>query len=319
MKINCDFGPVVMLVIMIIALLPRDASAQQIITYTGETPQGVDRPPPLPLWINDAPGAKGTAPEDIPTISLYQPPADTATGAAIVVCPGGGYGRLADHEGHAIAVWLNHLGITAAVLKYRLGPKYHHPAMLNDAARAIRTLRARAREWKLDPARIGIMGFSAGGHLTSTAATHFDDGDPTAADPIERVSSRPDAAILCYPVITLTEPYLHRGSRDNLLGKNPDSALIELLSNEKQVTAKTPPVFLFHTADDSAVPVENSLMFAAACRQNKVPVELHVYESGRHGVGLAQDNPALKSWPDMLANWLRGHGFLTKPKVAENK
>ena len=163
------------------------------------------------------------------------------------------------------------------------------------------------------------MGFSAGGHLTSTAATHFDDGDVKAADPIERVSSRPDAAILCYPVITLTEPYLHRGSRDNLLGKTPDPALIELLSNEKQVTAKTPPTFLFHTADDSAVPVENSLMFAAACRKNKVPVELHVYESGRHGVGLAQDNPALKTWPEMLANWLRGRGFLTKQKVAENK
>src|SRR5581483_1143028 len=315
---NRPSGFITILLTFVIALLPCNVPAQ-VRTYTGEVPQGPDRPQPMPLWPNGAPGAKGTAPEDTPTISLYRPPADKATGAAIVVCPGGGYGRLADHEGHAVAVWLNNLGVTAAVLKYRLGPKYNHPAMLSDAARAIRTLRARAAEWKLDPQRIGIMGFSAGGHLASTAATHFDDGNAQAEDPIERVSSRPDLAILCYPVITFTEPYLHRGSRDNLLGKNPDPALIELLSNEKQVTARTPPTFLFHTADDSGVPVENSLMFAEACRRNKVPVELHVYETGRHGVGLAQDNPVLKTWPEMLANWLRARGFLNQQKVSENR
>jgi acetyl esterase/lipase len=289
-------------------------AAAQVRTYTAQPPEGADRPTPMRLWPGDAPLAQGSAPADVPTISLYQPPADRATGAAIVVCPGGGYGVLADHEGHTVAQWLNSLGITAAVLKYRLGPKYHHPAMLNDAARAIRTLRARAAEWKLDPNRIGIMGFSAGGHLASTAATHFDDGNAQSSDPIERVSSRPDVAILCYAVITLTEPYLHKGSRTNLLGQNPDPELIELLSNEKQVTPKTPPTFLFHTADDAGVPVENTLMFAAACRKNKVPVELHVYETGRHGVGLAQDIPALKSWPQMLADWLRGRGFLNQTK-----
>lgn len=303
-------APVLLALLLVATVSPLPTAAQtQIRTYTGQAPEGADRPTPMRLWPGDAPLAKGSAPEDIPTISLYLPPADKATGAAIVVCPGGGYGRLADHEGHGYAVWLNSLGIAAAVLKYRLGPAYHHPAMLYDVGRAIRTLRARATEWKLDPNRIGVMGSSAGGHLAATAATHFDAGNPQADDPIDRVSSRPDLAILCYPVITLTEPSLHRGSRDNLLGKEPSSDLIELLSNEKQVSEKTPPTFLFHTADDSAVPVENSLMFAAACRKNKVPVELHVYESGRHGVGLAQDNPVLKSWPDLLAGWLHKHGF----------
>ena len=281
----------------------------QVRTYTGETPPGPDRPVPIRLWANQAPGARGDAPEDIPSISLYPAPASNATGAAIVVCPGGGYRVLADHEGHAVALWLNDLGITAAVLKYRLSPKYSHPSMMNDATRAIRTLRARALEWKIDPNRIGIMGFSAGGHLASTIATHFDEGNSSSEDPVERAGSRPNLAILCYAVITFTEPHLHRGSRDNLLGKSPEAALVNLLSNEKQVTPKTPPVFLFHTADDAGVPVENSLMFAEACRRNKVPVELHVYETGRHGVGLAQDNPALKTWPDLLATWLRRRGF----------
>ncbi|MFN0121933.1 MAG: alpha/beta hydrolase [Blastocatellia bacterium] len=291
-------------------VLAQAPAPQPIRSYTGTPPEGPDRPAPMRLWLGDAPLAQGTAPEDIPSISLYKPPADKATGAAIVVCPGGAYRGLADHEGHAVGQWLNTLGITAAVLKYRLGPKYHHPVELGDAQRAIRTLRAKAGEWKLDPNRIGIMGFSAGGHLTSTAATHFDAGDPRAADPIDRVSSRPDLAIPCYAVISLLDPYAHKGSRENLLGKEPPADLVELLSNEKQVTPQTPPIFLFHTADDAAVPVENSLMFAAACRKNKVPVELHVYESGRHGVGLAQDNPALKTWPDMLAAWLRGRKFV---------
>lgn len=301
--------------LLLIAALTVCVSAQ-IRTYTEAPPASADRPQPMRLWPGDAPLAKGAEPTDTPTLSLYQPPADKATGASVVVCPGGGYRVLADHEGHAVAVWLNSLGITAAVLKYRLGPKYNHPAMLQDAQRAIRTVRARAAEWKLDPNRIGVLGFSAGGHLASTAATHFDEGNANSDDLIERVSSRPDAAILCYAVITFTEPFLHKGSREHLLGKEPSSELIELLSNEKQVTAKTPPTFLFHTADDAAVPVENSLMFAAACRKNKVPVELHVYETGRHGVGLAQDNPQLKTWPEMLSNWLRARGFLAPQRVS---
>jgi len=217
---------------------------------------------------------------------------------------------LADHEGHTIAVWLNSIGITAAVLKYRLGPRYHHPVELQDVTRAMRTVRARAAEWGIDPRRIGIIGFSAGGHLASTIATHFDAGDSGSADPIERVSSRPDLAVLAYPVISMTDGITHQGSRRNLLGDNPTQALVAELSNEKRVTAKTPPTFLFHTANDPVVPVENSLLFASALRAAKVPFELHVFEQGPHGVGLAQDDPVLSVWPSLLQHWLRVQGFV---------
>lgn len=271
--------------------------------------QNTNQPPHIPLWPNGAPGAKGTLPEDIPSLQLYQPPAAKASPSAIIVCPGGGYRALAPHEGHDVALWLNGIGITAFVLKYRLGPKYAHPAMMLDALRAIRFVRSSAALWKIDPARIGIMGFSAGGHLASTAATHFDSGDPNAVDPIDKSSSRPDLLILGYPVITMTTPHAHGGSRKNLIGENPTQDLIDLMSNEKQVTDKTPPTFLFHTEDDKAVTVENSLLFAAALRNARVPYELHVYQTGRHGVGLAKDNPALKTWPNLLENWLRSHGF----------
>jgi acetyl esterase/lipase len=268
------------------------------------------RPAPQPLWAHGAPGAKGTETADIPAITLYAPPAEKATGAAIVVCPGGGYGALADHEGKPVAQWLNSLGVTAFVLRYRLGPRYHHPTMLRDAARAIRTVRANAQKWGLDPHRIGILGFSAGGHLASTAATHFDDGNPNAEDPVERVSSRPDAAILIYPVITLDGPYAHLGSRDNLLGPSPPKELIDLLSNEKQVTPRTPPVFLVHTNGDTGVPAENSLLFALALRRAGVPMELHLYEKGEHGFGLGGNDPVLRTWPDRCADWLRARGFV---------
>ncbi len=277
-----------------------------------------DRPTPFPLYTKKVPGARGTGPADTPTLSLYLPADGKANGAAIVVCPGGGYGGLAEHEGHPIAQWLNSLGVTAVVLKYRLGSAgYRHPIELSDAARAIRTVRTRAAEWKVDPNRIGILGFSAGGHLASTAATHFDDGSPSAPDPIDRVSSRPDAAILVYPVITMADPYTHRGSRQNLLGDNPSKELIELLSNEKQVTSKTPPCFLVHTADDAAVPVENSLLFAMACRKVGVPVELHVFEHGPHGFGLGSNSPVLNgpnsvlsAWPGLCAAWMKARGFI---------
>lgn len=281
-----------------------------LILLSSLSGQDPPRPAPIPLWPAGAPGAKGSNPEDVPTISVYQPTIDKSSGAAIVLCPGGGYAHLASHEGHTVAVWLNSLGVTVAVLQYRLGPKYQHPAMLDDARRAVRTLRSRANEWKIDPARIGIFGFSAGGHLASTAATHFDEGLPNASDPIERSSSRPDLLILGYPVITLTEPFLHRGSRQNLLGEHPSTALIELLSNERHVTPQTPPTFIFHTENDSAVPIENSLMFVSALRKAKVPHELHVFERGRHGVGLAQTDPVLSIWPKLLENWLRLRGFV---------
>jgi acetyl esterase/lipase len=275
--------------------------------------QPAPTPPTLRLWQGDAPGAKGTADFDIPTITLYPAPKDKATGAAFVVCPGGGYGGLAGHEGEPIARWLNTLGVTSVVLKYRLGSHgYRHPVELTDVQRAIRSVRANSSEWGVDPKRVGVLGFSAGGHLASSAATHFDAGDPKAADPVDQLSSRPDLAILIYPVITMTDPFTHQGSRQNLLGDKPDPQLIDLMSNEKQVTPQTPPCFLVHTADDGAVPVENSLNFAAACRKNKVPVELHVLEHGPHGFGLGGNDPVLSTWPADAARWLERHGFAKK-------
>ena len=266
------------------------------------------------LWQGDAPRAQGMGEADIPTLTLYRPQPDKANGAAVVVCPGGGYGGLAGHEGQPIAEWLNTLGVTSFVLKYRLGPRYHYPVEMSDVQRALRIVRARAEEWKLDPHRIGIIGFSAGGHLASTAATHFDAGDAKAADPIDRVSCRPDLAILAYPVITLTDPFTHGGSRTNLLGDKPDPELVHFLSNERQVTTQTPPTFLLHTADDPVVPVENSLLFALACRAARVPFELHVFEHGAHGIGLGGNDPVLSTWPATCAAWLKAQGFLNTPK-----
>jgi acetyl esterase/lipase len=274
-----------------------------------------DAPKEEPLWPGKAPDALGDKPQDKPSLTIYLPPADKATGTAVVVCPGGGYGTLAlDHEGKQIAEWLTQRGLTAFVLRYRVAP-YKHPVPLHDAQRALRIVRSRAKEWSIDPHRIGIWGFSAGGHLASTAATHFDDGKADADDPIERASCRPDFAILCYPVITMTDsPTTHMGSRRNLLGDKPDEKLAESLSNQTQVTAQTPPTFLFHTGEDTGVPVENSVLFYLALRKAKVPAELHVYEKGPHGVGLAQKMPALSSWPDRLADWLGAHGLLKKEK-----
>jgi acetyl esterase/lipase len=265
----------------------------------------------LLLWPDGAPGALGSEPVDRPKITLYRADPAHASGAAVVVCPGGGYGVVAaDHEGRQVAEWLNSLGVSAFVLQYRLGPRYHHPAPLSDAQRAIRVVRAHAADWGIDPSRVGILGFSAGGHLTSTAATHFDAGRPDAADLVERQSSRPDFAVLAYPVISLVDPVAHAGSRRNLLGETPDPALVESLSNDKQVSAQTPPCFLFHTADDQAVPVENSLLFFAALRRAGLPGELHVFAHGRHGVGLAQDDPSLSQWPRLCAQWMKGLGLL---------
>ena len=262
------------------------------------------------LWPGGAPGAQGTEDIDKPSLTPYLAPAGRGTGTAVIVCPGGGYGGLSmDKEGDQIARWLNSLGVSAFVLKYRLGPKYHHPVELGDAQRAIRTVRSKAAEYRLLPDRIGIMGFSAGGHLASTAGTHFDAGDSAASDPIDRLGSRPDFLVLCYPVISFGE-FGHQGSKRYLLGDNPDPKLVASLSNETQVTARTPPTFLFHTTTDAAVPVENSVMFYAALRKAGVPAELHIYERGPHGVGLAPTDEVLSSWPARLADWLRVHGLL---------
>ena len=264
--------------------------------------------PPIILWPAGAPGALGTDPVDIPTLTPYMPPKEKATGAAVIICPGGGYEHLSDREGGPIAVRLNTMGIAAFVLKYRLGPRYHHPAPLQDAARAIRLVRSRAAEWKIDPERIGILGFSAGGHLASTIGTHFDAGKPDSSDPIERVSSRPNVMVLIYPVITMKDA-THAGSRKYLLGPDPSPDLLTLLSNEQHVTNETPPTFLVHTMTDSSVPVENSLAFVAALRKAGVPFELHLYERGPHGFALGDKNPILMTWPDRLADWLRLRSF----------
>jgi acetyl esterase/lipase len=269
-------------------------------------------PEPVPLWPQGAPGALGKEPADVPTITIYPAPNGPAGGApAIVVCPGGGYGGLAAHEAEPIAQWLNTLGVTGVVLKYRLGPRYQHPAPLDDARRALRTVRARAGEWKIDPKRVGILGFSAGGHLAATASTQFDAGDPAAADPVDRMSSRPDVSVLVYPVITMTDPHTHAGSRRNLLGGSPNTQQVEAMSAEKRVTKETPPAFIFHTADDQPVPVENAILYASALRKHGVPFELHVYETGRHGVGLATNDPILRTWPGRCADWLGKRSFGT--------
>ena len=268
-------------------------------------------PQTIPLWENGAPGAQGTADTDKPTLTIYLAlhPSDTHT--AVIIFPGGGYGMLAsNHEGRQVANWFNSLGVTAFVLKYRLGPRYHHPIELEDAQRAIRMVRSRAAEFEISPDRIGILGFSAGGHLASTAGTHFDGGNASAADPIDRVSSRPDFMILAYAVISFVAPYSHRGSATNLLGENPDPKLLAELSNELHVTTQTPPTFLFSTDADTAVPSENSVAFYLALRKAGVPAEMHIFEKGPHGVGLDLGDPALGEWPTLLANWMRSRGLL---------
>jgi acetyl esterase/lipase len=269
-------------------------------------------PQTLALWAGDAPGAQGTEDRDRPTITVYLPYGrQAAAGAGVVLCPGGGYGALAaNHEGRQVANFLNSHGVAAFVLKYRLGPRYHHPVELGDAQRAIRLVRSRAQEFNVDPERVGIMGFSAGGHLASTAGTHFDAGDAQAADAVDRLSSRPDFLILGYPVISFTTPYTHKGSLRNLLGDNADPKLVESLSNELQVTAQTPPTFLFHTNADTGVPPENSVLFYLALRKAKVPAEMHIFEKGPHGVGLGNTDPALSEWPILLAKWLRTRGLV---------
>ncbi len=262
------------------------------------------------LWTGGAPGALGTGDDDVPTLTLYK--ADSPCGTAIVVCPGGGYGGLADHEGSGYALYLNRLGITAGVLKYRLGSHgYRHPCMIEDAERALRLMRTLASEWKLDTHKVGVMGSSAGGHLASTLLIHFHAGNPTAKDPIERESSRPDFGVLCYPVIDMGQ-WTHAGSRENLLGKNPSQALIDELSNQKHVTAETPPCFIWTTADDAVVPAQNSTLFADALVAAKVPVELHVYPHGSHGLGLGGDPASdnLLPWIGEMKRWLGENGWL---------
>jgi acetyl esterase/lipase len=275
------------------------------------------QPPPLadghvlPLWQGAAPGALGSDDADVPVVTVYLPRTMTASTPAVIVCPGGAYRVLAsNHEGRQVAAYLNSLGMAAFVLRYRLGPRYHHPIELGDAQRAIRLARFHAAEWRLDPARVGIMGFSAGGHLAMTASTLFDAGNPRAADPVDRVASRPDFSVLGYPVISLTATWTHAGSRQNLLGDQPDATLAKQLSGEFAVTRNTPPTFIFQTNEDTVVPAENSLHYVLALRQAGVPVEMHLFEKGPHGVGLANDDASLAPWSALLATWFRGRGVI---------
>jgi acetyl esterase/lipase len=275
---------------LVIALL------QALVTATSaqaqQQPSSLIDGQAITLWTGAAPGALGTDESDIPALTVYLPRTMAAATPAMIVCPGGAYTRLAsNHEGRQVAAYLNSLGMAAFVLRYRLGPRYHHPI-------------------GLDPARIGIMGFSAGGHLAMSASTMFDAGDARAADAIDRVSSRPDFAVLAYPVISMSAAWTHQGSRRNLLGDAPDSRLAQQLSGELAVTKDTPQTFIFHTNEDMTVPAENSLQYFLALRRAGVPAELHVFEKGSHGVGLANDNESLAPWSVLLATWLRGRGVI---------
>lgn len=278
----------------------------------------------LPLWEGDPPNYRETGEVTIfdtadivrlrnvqkPDIAVFLPSKKNATGEAVVICPGGGYGILAyDWEGSDIARWLNSNGIAAFVLKYRLpGSKSNivpHMSPLMDAQRALRTVRANAEKWNIDPAKIGIMGFSAGGHLASTLSTHYDTGDSSSSDPVDQVSCRPDFSVLVYPVISFTEDFQHSGSRINLVGKDADEDLVKYYSNELQVTGDTPPAILIHSDDDEAVPVENSISYYKALRINKIASEVHIYPYGGHGYSLAIGQGHLSTWPDRVIEWIR--------------
>jgi len=266
----------------------------------------------IPLWPNGAPGALGVSSDDIPALTPYLPAATNATGAALVICPGGSYAALAPLEGNYYALWLNQHGVTCFVLKYRLGSTgYHYPAEFQDVTRAVRWVRAHASEYKIDPHRVGIMGSSAGGHLAATLLTHFDAGDTNSADLVERQSSRPDRGILCYPVISMGE-FAHEFSKDNLLGTNATPELVRLLSNELQVTSNTPPCFLWTTFEDQSVPMENAMRFAEALRRNDVPFDLHIYEKGAHGMGLNDQPPFTHPhpWAADCLFWLKTQDFV---------
>lgn len=277
-------------------------------------------PHTAPLWPGKAPLAVGDSDADKPTLTAYRP--EKPNGTAVVVCPGGGYGFLAmDHEGKQVAEFLAKRGVTAFVLKYRIvtkdrpGPLLDAPLL--DAQRAIRTVRANAKDYGIDPAKVGVWGFSAGGHLASTATTHFDTGSADRdADAIDRQSCRPDFAVLAYPVISMDPAVTHGGSRRNLLGDKPDAQLVERFCNEKHVTRDTPPVFLFHTSADTVVVPEHATRFYLACKAAKVPVELHIYEKGKHGVGLGTDvkwtdgEKSVATWPDRLLDWMKARDLL---------
>lgn len=288
-----------------------------VLTFAACLPlAAAERPETLTLWPEgETPRALGNDAKDVPTLTAYWPPSEKATGAAIVVCPGGGYRVLAPHEGEAYARWLNDLGIAAFVLKYRLiSGGYHVSDSLQDAARAIRTVRANAEAWQLDSKRIGIMGSSAGGHLSATLSTRFDGGNSDLDDKIERASSRPDVCILCYAFILFDrndKPERH----EQFLGKTASPEQIRAYAPALNVRSDTPPCFIWQTVADPGVKVENALVFAEALRQAKVPFDLHLYQNGPHGIGLGikeYDPAKLHPWTRDCAFWLGEQGFLAR-------
>jgi acetyl esterase/lipase len=259
-----------------------------------------------PLWSQNSPGV-GNGKR--PTLTAFLPDPQKRVGTAVVIYPGGGYARVATEDGHKFAKWLNTFGVAGVVVDYRAGIK--HPAPLQDAQRAIRTVRARASEWNIVPNRIGVLGTSAGGHLAATTGTHFDKGNPKSADPIERVSCRPDFLILYGPVIAFGEPYTHHPSQTNLIGDHASPALVRSLSCEKQVTIETPPTFLWHTDQDTVVPSENSIQFYSALRRAKVPAELHIYRQGNHGYGVLPGEPDTTTCRlEPMREWMQVMGLL---------
>jgi len=270
----------------------------------------------VPLWDGPAPHSNGSAEIDIPALYVYLPRNAPTPTPALLVSPGGGYQGIAiDHEGHAIGRWFNEKGVAAFVLRYRLPANgYRHPVPLLDIQRAMRLIRSRAAEWKLNPAKLGAMGFSAGGHLTSTLDTHFDAGNPQAGDPVDRQSCRPEYAVLVYPVITLQEAFTHEGSKTNLLGPNPDPGLVKSLSNETQVTPQTPPTLLVHAADDDGVPIAHSQIMFAALQKAGVSSALHDYPVGGHGFGHGPNeynNREPAGWLDKVYDWIKAHGYVS--------
>jgi acetyl esterase/lipase len=266
----------------------------------------------IPLWPLAAPQAKSAGADDNPAILLYLPAAHHLT-PGIVICPSGDYMSLSmDHDGRQVAEWLNKLGIAAFVLRYRIAPAYHYPVPLLDAQRAVRYVRSSASLYNVAANEIGIMGFSAGGHLAAMAATRFDAGKTSPGDRIDRMSSRPDFLILAYPLITCSQPFRQALACSNLLGENANPNLDAEVSAEKYVTRQTPPTFLFHSYDDPTMSVENSLAFFSALRAAGVPAELHIFEHGPHSVGATPDDPVLSTWPKLLENWFRERGLLPK-------
>jgi acetyl esterase/lipase len=279
----------------------------------------------VPLWPEGVPGARALGPERIaegerisnisePTLTVYSPAFDRPTGTAVIIAPGGGYGFVSyAREGAQYAHWLSTLGVTSFVLKYRLA-EFGHPAPLQDVLRAVRLVRSRAAEFRIDPARIGVMGSSAGGHLAATAGTLFAHAAGRTGASLDATSARPDFLILMYPVITMDDPYAHAGSRKNLLGANPSPELLQLASLEKQVTSATPPTLLIHTQEDQSVPVENSVLFYQALTRAKVPAEMYLFEHGSHGLGMKPGFGTASDWPARAAEWLRNRGLLTPAK-----